>query len=77
MAKQKARACPDWGRFGDEPPCSHLVALLDYLRVNRLDIWSEHGSQPDGWVNVHCESCHRTYETTLDPNINRSGEHDA
>lgn len=65
-----------WGHYGMEPPCEHLIALLDYLRRHRMDVWSEHGEDPPGWVNAYCETCHRTYNTTLDPNLNRSGEHD-
>lgn len=55
----------NWGRYGDEPPCEHLRALREYLLSAGLRVWSEHGRTPWGWVNVSCESCCRTYETTL------------
>lgn len=30
-----------------------------------VSIWSEHG-ESDGWVNVHCKTCSRTFETNLE-----------
>lgn len=70
-------AVKEWGNYGNEPPCEHLIELLGHLYRTGMDIWSEHGESPSGWVNVKCKKCGRTYETTLDPRINRSGEHDA
>lgn len=54
-----------WGRFGDEAPCEHLLALRDFLEAQGLGVWSEHGEEPQGWVNVSCEACRRTYQTVL------------
>lgn len=54
-----------WGRYGGEPPCTHLIMLVKRMRELGVAIWSEHGVQPDGWVNVSCEQCCRTYEVTL------------
>lgn len=45
--------------------CRHILDLRAYLESNGLSVWSEHGEQPSGWVNVHCEKCHRTEEITL------------
>lgn len=55
----------EWGRYGNKPPCEHLIALRNFLAKTGLAIWSEHGEQPAGWVNVSCPHCHRTYETEL------------
>ena len=55
-----------WGYYGDEPPCEHLLALRRFLEENEMTIWSEHGTNPFGWVNIHCSKCGRTYETVLD-----------
>ena len=55
----------DWGTYGDEPPCVHLRQLRALLEASGLSIYSEHGVEPQGWVNVHCPHCGRTYETTL------------
>lgn len=57
----------DWGRYGSEPPCEHLVALRAFLEASGLKVWAEHSEGPWGWCNVHCPHCHRTYETTLQP----------
>lgn len=65
-----------WGLYGSAPACEHLITLLRFLMDQEMDVWSEHGEEPSGWVNVNCHRCNRTYETTLDPNLNRSGEHD-
>ena len=54
-----------WGYWGKEPPCEHLLALRDYLRQKQLEISSERGENPDGWVNIDCNRCHRCYETIL------------
>jgi len=54
-----------WGQYGKEPPCEHLLELRKFLEENEIDVWSEHGEMPMGWVNVHCEKCKRTYEVTL------------
>lgn len=58
---------PSWGKYGDEEPCVHLIALREFLQANCLAVYSEHGEQPSGWVNVFCDVCRRTYETTLQP----------
>ena len=58
---------PKWGYWGKEPPCEHLVALRTFLEGNQMEITSEHGIDPSGWVNVSGESCSRTYETVLRP----------
>lgn len=63
-----------WGRFGREPPCEHLIALARHLVASGMAIWSEHGTRPQGWVNVHCATCRRTYETSLDEHIHGVGE---
>lgn len=54
-----------WGYFGEEPPCEHLLNLRAVLEQTGMEVWSEHGEQPSGWVNVYCGRCHRTYETVL------------
>lgn len=56
-----------WGKYNGELPCLHLVALRRFLEATRLSIWSERGENPEGWVNVHCDQCDRTYEVTLAP----------
>jgi hypothetical protein len=56
---------PGWGVWGREEPCKHLLALRDFMKAQGLDAWSEHGTDPDGWVNVGCEKCGRTYEVVL------------
>lgn len=56
-----------WGKYGSESPCEHLIALRNLLESTGMTVWSEHGESPSGWVNVSCESCRRTYETTLRP----------
>lgn len=48
-------------------PCEHVEALRVEMRTRRITIWSEHGEQPHGWVNVHCDLCKRTYEITMRP----------
>lgn len=58
-------AAPDgWGKWGNEPPCEHLVALRNLLFLTGMCVYSEHG-EPDLWVNVSCEKCHRTYEVSF------------
>ena len=56
-----------WGEYNGKRPCIHLRRLREYLVENKLSIMSEHGIQPDGWVNVHCAKCRpgKTYEVTL------------
>jgi len=53
-----------WGKYGDEPPCEHLLSLREFLVASGLCVYSEHG-EPDHWVNVHCAKCHRTYEVSF------------
>ena len=45
--------------------CKHLLALRRYLYDYSMEIWSEHGEEPAGWVNVSCPECRRTYEVVL------------
>lgn len=56
---------PTWGRWGEKKPCRHLLGLRKYMRANGLSAWSEHGESPDGWLNIACEKCSRTYEAVL------------
>lgn len=49
--------------------CEHVRELEALMRQMRLDVYSEHGEEPDGWVNVHCRRCHRTYEIRLDTRV--------
>lgn len=56
----------EWGRYGQEPPCEHLIKLRDTLRENGLRVWGE--LTTGGWVNIHCQECGRTYEDVLDDN---------
>lgn len=63
-----------WGRYGSEPPCEHLIELREFLENNQITVWSEHGEEPAGWVNLHCTRCGRTYETTLRPHESATGE---
>jgi len=54
-----------WGYYNNDPPCEHLLALRKFLEEKDMEVWSEHGTGPHGWVNVHCAACKKTYETTL------------
>lgn len=54
-----------WGCWGDAPPCVHLMALRAVIEQHGLSVYSELGTDPAGWVNVHCPACSRTYEVTL------------
>jgi len=45
--------------------CEHVKALHAYLREWQLDIYSEHGEEPQGWVNVHCRRCKKTFEISI------------
>lgn len=49
----------------NESECEHVRALRKYLAVSEIEVYSEHGEEPAGWVNVRCERCKRVYETTL------------
>ena len=53
----------NWGKWGKESPCKHLLKLRSYLEENEIHITSEHGIEPMGWVNVSCPC--RTYEVVL------------
>lgn len=44
--------------------CEHVRELRAELERRGIRIWSEHG-EPDGWVNIGCATCHRTYELSL------------
>lgn len=54
-----------WGMYGDKPPCEHLLALRKYLTEAKLSVYGEGTDEPEGWVNVCCAKCRRTYEVTL------------
>lgn len=56
-----------WGEFNGESPCPCLTGLRKYIEDNNLSVYSEHGEEPSGWVNVHCPNHWRTYEVTLKP----------
>jgi len=56
-----------WGQFGVEQPCAHLLALRQFLTDSNMYVYGEFTEAPDGWVNVHCGECRRTYEVTLRP----------
>lgn len=58
-------AAKTWGHYGRNPPCEHLLALRAFLVANGLAVWAEHSEGPNGWVNVGCDACQRTYEVTL------------
>ena len=45
--------------------CEHVQALRAWLRKHGISIRSEHGEEPDGWVNVTCSTCATTQEITL------------
>lgn len=55
----------NWGEYGEKKPCRHLLALRDFMKSTGMDVWSEHGTEPGGWVNIGCSSCRRTYEAVL------------
>ena len=55
----------DWGRWDPDPPCAHLLALRNALASLQMAVWSEHGVEPSGWVNVRCTHCMKTYEICL------------
>lgn len=57
------RGSSRWGYWGIEPPCEHIRKLRGYLRANGLGIWGE--DTTDGWVNLSCETCGKTYGLTL------------
>ncbi|KKN32420.1 hypothetical protein LCGC14_0814080 [marine sediment metagenome] len=58
-----------WGRYNrTTPACDHLISLREFLVRNRMSVYSEHGEEPDGWINwinIHCKQCHRVYEEVL------------
>ncbi len=56
-----------WGDYGNEPACKHLLELRKFVEEKQMNVWSEHGVKPFGWVNVHCAHCGRTYETLQPP----------
>ena len=45
--------------------CEHVRMLRAYLKAEKLSVYSEHGENPQGWVNASCERCRGTYETLL------------
>ena len=51
-----------WGKYGEEEPCKHMLALRVLLVQSKMTIYAE---DSDGWVNVTCFVCGRTYETLL------------
>jgi hypothetical protein len=55
----------DWGNYGDQPPCEHLVTLREFLVRNRMSVYSEFSEEPYGWVDISCGSCKRTYQDVL------------
>ena len=46
-------------------PCIHILEVRDYCKRLGITIWSEHGEDPAGWVNIYCQTCHRTLESAL------------
>ncbi len=46
-------------------PCEHMLALAALAGVLRLRIYSEHGEEPAGWVNIHCYRCGAVCETDI------------
>ena len=56
---------PEWGMYGKEPACEHLLALRAYLEDQDIQIWGEKTESPTGWVGVYCHRCKRVYEVTL------------
>lgn len=57
-----------WGYSGDDPPCKHLLALRALLAEQKITIYSEHGEQPAGWVNIYCKQCGLIREDVLHDN---------
>jgi len=55
----------DWGYWGNDPPCEHIIALRNFLIESGLSVYGENTESPRGWVNVNCEKCQKTYEATL------------
>jgi len=49
--------------------CEHVVKLEQYMRDNGIDVYSEHGEEPRGWVNVTCETCKSTFEIRLNTRV--------
>lgn len=47
--------------------CAHVEMLRTEMQRLGVTIWSEHGEQPAGWVNVHCRDCQLTFEVTMRP----------
>lgn len=45
--------------------CIHYANLLKFLKDNNLDIYSEQGESPQGWVNIHCRECGIIYQESL------------
>jgi hypothetical protein len=54
-----------WGKYGDQPPCEHLLALRRFLEENQMEVIGDDTFDPYGWVNVTCNKCSRCYEVTL------------
>jgi uncharacterized protein YbdZ (MbtH family) len=46
-------------------PCEHILELARIAKEMGISIWSEHGEQPAGWVNIFCEKCKGTCETAV------------
>lgn len=55
-----------WGNYGNEPPCTHLVGLRDYLMGNNMIITNDF-TEPHDWCSVYCSVCRKTYEVILKP----------
>jgi hypothetical protein len=47
--------------------CEHVKKLEKFLGKESLDVYSEHGELPDGWVNVYCDRCETTFQVRLRP----------
>jgi hypothetical protein len=56
--------------------CEHVTGLRAEMRARGIEIWSEHGEQPHGWVNVFCGICKRTFEVTMRPKHNSVAEYE-
>lgn len=44
---------------------THIKELNQFLGAHGFSIRSEHGVDPDGWVNVYCARCKVTHQIVL------------
>ena len=45
--------------------CKHVGAVVRSAKRQGVEIWSEDGNEPDGWVNIRCRRCMRIWQLTF------------